>query len=119
MKKDSADYVAKYLNCQQVKVEHQIPRGMTQYINIPTWKWKVINMDFVMGLPHTSSQDDFIWVIVDIVTKSAHFLAVKTTDSIGDWTKLFINEIIRLHEVPLSFFSYGGSQFTSHFWKSF
>ncbi|WMV09914.1 hypothetical protein MTR67_003299 [Solanum verrucosum] len=92
---------------------------MTHKINIPTWKWEVINMDFVMGLPHTRRQDNSIWVILDKVTKSAHFLAFKTTDSVEDYAKLYINEIFIWHRVPLSIISHKGPQFTSHFWKSF
>ena len=53
MKRDIADFVSKYPNCQQVKVEHQKLGGMTQEIDIPTWKWDVINMDFITGLPRT------------------------------------------------------------------
>ncbi|KAH0650243.1 hypothetical protein KY284_030155 [Solanum tuberosum] len=97
MKRDITDFVAKCLNCQQVKVEHQKPRGMTQEIDIPTWKWEVINMDFITSLPCTRRHRDSIWVIVDRVTKSAHFLAVKTTDSTEDYAKLYINEIFKLH----------------------
>ena len=119
MKRDIADFVAKCPNCQQVKVEHQKPGGMTQEIDIPTWKWEVINMDFITGLPRTRRQHDSIWVIVDRVTKSSRFLAVKTTDSAEDYAKLYINEIVRLHGVPLSIISDRGPQFTSHFWKSF
>ena len=92
---------------------------MTQEIDIPTWKWEVINMDFITGLPRTRRQHDSIWVIVDRVTKSSRFLAVKTTDSAEDYAKLYINEIVRLHGVPLSIISDIGPQFTSHFWKSF
>ncbi|KAH0655152.1 hypothetical protein KY285_030034 [Solanum tuberosum] len=119
MKRDIANFVAKCPNCQQVKVEHQKPGGMTQEIDIPTLKWEVINMDFITGLPRTRRQHDSIWVIVDRVTKSSHFLAVKTTDSAEDYAKLYINEIVRLHGVPLSIISDRGPQFTSHFWKSF
>ena len=79
----------------------------------------MINMDFITGLPRTRRQYDSIWVIVDRVTKSACFLAVKTTDSAEDYAKLYINEIVRLHVVPLSIISNRGPQFTSHFWKSF
>ncbi|WMV18566.1 hypothetical protein MTR67_011951, partial [Solanum verrucosum] len=75
MKRDIKDFVAKYSNCQQVNVELQKLEGMTQEINIPTCKWEVINMDFIMVLPHTRRQHDSIWVIVERVTKSAHFLA--------------------------------------------
>ena len=53
MKRDIADFVSKYCNCQQVKVEHKKPGGMTQEIHISTWKWDVINMDFITGLPRT------------------------------------------------------------------
>lgn len=63
----------KYANCQQIKVEHR-----NQEITNHTWKLKVINMNFITGLPHTLKQHDSIWVIVDRVTKSAHFLVVKT-----------------------------------------
>ncbi|KAH0781018.1 hypothetical protein KY290_000616 [Solanum tuberosum] len=117
--RDIAYFVAKCPNCQQVKVEHQRPGGMTQEINIPTWKWEVINMDFITGLPHTRKQNDSIWVIVDRVTKSSRFLAVKTMNSAEDYAKIYINEIVRLNEVPLSIISNRGPQFTSHFWKSF
>jgi len=119
MERDIADFVAKCPNCQQVKVEHQKPGGMTQEIDIPTWKWEVINMDFITGLPRTRRQHDSIWVIVDRVTKSSRFLKVMTTDSAEDYAKLYINDIVRLHGVPLSIISYRGPQFTSHFWKSF
>ena len=55
MKKDIADYVAKCPNCQQVKAEYLKPGGLTQIIEVPTWKWEAINMDFVVGLPRTLS----------------------------------------------------------------
>lgn len=76
-------------------------------------------MDFITGLPHTHKQHDCIWVIVDRVTKSAHFLVVNTIDSVEDYAKLYINEIVRLHGIPLCIISDKGPQFTSHFWKSF
>ncbi|WMV29788.1 hypothetical protein MTR67_023173 [Solanum verrucosum] len=119
MKRDIVDFVAKFPNCQQVRIEHQKPGGMTQEINIPTWKWEVINMDFIMGLPRTRRQHDSIWVIVDRVTKSAFFLSVKTTYSMEDYAKLYINEIVKLHGFPLSIISYRGPQLTSYFFKSF
>ena len=119
MKRDIANFLGKCPNCQQVKVEHQKPEGMTQEIDIPTWKWDVINMDFITRLPRTRRQHDSIWVIVDWMTKSSRFLEVKTTDSVEDYDKIYINEIVRLHGVPLSIISDQGPQFTSHFWKSF
>ena len=88
---------------------------MTQEINIPTWKWDVINMDFITGLPRIRRQQDSIGVIVDRMTKSFHFLAVKTTNSAEDYVKLYHTEIVRLHEVPLSIISDRGPQITYRF----
>ena len=79
----------------------------------------MINMDFIIGLPRTRRQHDSIWVIVDRMTKSSSFLSLKTTDSVEDYAKLYINEIWRLHGVPLSIISDIGRQFTSHVWNSF
>ena len=75
---------------------------MTQEIDIPTWKWDVINMYFITRLPCSRRQHDSIWVIIDRMTKSSCFLAVKTIDLAEDYVKLYINEIVRLHGVPLS-----------------
>ena len=88
-----------------MKVEHRKLGGMTQEINIPTWKWDVINMDFITGLPRTRRQYDSIRVIVDRMTKSSRFLAVKTAYSAEDYAKLYLTEILRLHGVPLSIIS--------------
>ena len=117
MKRHIDDFVSKCPNCQQVKVEHQKPGGMTHEIDIPTRKWDVINMDFNTGLPRTRRQHDSIWVIIDRMTKSSCFLAVKTIDLAEDYVKLYINEIVRLHGVPLSIISDRGPQSASHFKK--
>ncbi|GJR10661.1 putative reverse transcriptase domain-containing protein [Tanacetum coccineum] len=82
MKAEIATYVSKCLTCAKVKSEHQNPSGLLQQPEIPELKWEKITMDFVSGLPRTSSGYDSIWVIVDQLTKSAHFLPMKKTDSI-------------------------------------
>ncbi|KAH0652759.1 hypothetical protein KY289_030437 [Solanum tuberosum] len=87
--------------------------------DIPTWKWEDVNMDFVVGLPRTRRQHDFIWVIIDRMTKSAHFIPVKVSFSAEDYAKLYIKEIVKLNGVPLLIISEMGTQFTSHFWKAF
>ncbi|KAH0778029.1 hypothetical protein KY290_009440 [Solanum tuberosum] len=119
MKKGIAEFVAKCPNCQQVKVEHQRPGGLAQRIELPEWKWEMINMDFITGLSRSRRQHDSIWVIVDRMTKSAHFLPVKTTNTAEDYAKLYVQEIVRLHGVPISIISDRGAQFTAQFWKSF
>uniref|UniRef100_A0A1U7YRA6 Uncharacterized protein LOC104247112 n=2 Tax=Nicotiana sylvestris TaxID=4096 RepID=A0A1U7YRA6_NICSY len=119
MKKSIAEFVAQCPNCQQVKIEHQKPGGLLQNIEIPTWKWEVINMDFIIGLPRSYHKFDSIWVIIDRLTKCAHFLPVKTTYTAEDYAKLYIKEIVRLHGVPISIISDRGAQFTANFWRSF
>ncbi|WMV50209.1 hypothetical protein MTR67_043594 [Solanum verrucosum] len=84
--KDTAGFVAKCLNCQQVKVEHQKLGGFSQDISIPTWKWEYSNMDFIVGLPRTRQQHYSIWVIVDRMTKLAHFLRIKVSYSMEDYS---------------------------------
>ena len=92
---------------------------MTQEIDIPTWKWDVIKLDFITGLPRTRRHHDSLWMIVDRMTKCSRFLAVKTTYSTEDYDKLYLAKIVRLHGIPLSIISDKGPQFTSHFLKSF
>nr|XP_009798017.1 PREDICTED: uncharacterized protein LOC104244312 [Nicotiana sylvestris] len=111
--------VAQCPNCQQVKDEHQRPGGLTQYIELQLWKWDMKNMNFITGFPRTPRRYDALWVIIDRLTKSAHFLLVRTTYSAEDYAKLYIREIVRLHGVPLSIISDRWAQFTTHFWKSF
>ena len=115
MKKSIAEFVAECPNCQRVKVEHQKPGGYMQCIDLPSWKWDMINMDFVIGLPRTSRKFDSIWVIVDRLTKSAHFLPVRTTYTVEEYAKLYIKEIVRLHGVPISIISDRGTQFITNF----
>ena len=115
MKRDIAEYVARCLVYQQVKVEHQKPAGLLQPLPIPTWKWEHVTIDFVMGLPRTRRGHDAIWVIVDRLTKSAHFLAMRATDTLSQLANLYIREIVRLHGVPVSIVSDRDARFTSHF----
>lgn len=77
MKKDIATYVAKCPSCQQVKVEHKIPGGLSLDTSIPTKKWEQVNMDFIVGLPRIRTQHDSIWVIVDRMKKLAQFIRIK------------------------------------------
>ncbi|GJU55913.1 putative reverse transcriptase domain-containing protein, partial [Tanacetum coccineum] len=93
MKADIATYVSKCLTCAKVKAEHQKPSGLLQQPEIPVWKWEMITMDFVSGLPRTPNGYDTIWVIVDRLTKSAHFLPMKKTDSMEKLTRLYLKEI--------------------------
>ena len=79
MKKDIALYVAKCLTCSKVKAGHQRPSGLLEQPEVPVWKWENLAMDFITKLPRTSSGYDSIWVIIDRLTKSAHFLPIRET----------------------------------------
>ncbi|GJX90361.1 reverse transcriptase domain-containing protein [Tanacetum coccineum] len=118
MKADIATYVSKCLTCAKVKAEHQRPSGLLQQPEIPMWKWERITMDFVSGLPRTPSGYDSIWVIVDRLTKSAHFLPIKKTDSMEKLTQLYLKEVVCRHGVPISIISDRDSHFPSRFWRS-
>ena len=76
-------------------------------------------MDFVTHLPRTQRRHDAVWVIVDRLRKSAHFLAVWMTFTLERFCRLYIREIVQLHGVPVSIVSDRHPRFTAHFWKSF
>ena len=118
MKADIANYVNHCLTCSKVKAEHQRPSGLLVQPEIPEWKWERITMDFITKLLRTSSGYDTIWVIVDRLTKSAHFLPIKENDSMDKLARLYIKEIVARHGVPISIISDRDSRFTSNFWRS-
>jgi hypothetical protein len=117
MKGDIAEYVAKCDVCSRVKAEHQKPAGLLQPLKVSDWKWDQIGMDFITGLPRTKSGYDSIWVIVDRLTKIAHFIPLKTTYTSAKLADIYMKRIVSLHGVPKSNVSDRGTQFTSHFWK--
>ena len=117
MKRDVTEYVSKCLTCQQVKAEHQVPTGLLNSLPIPQWKWDNITMDFVSGFPLTQQKHDSVWVIVDRLTKSAHFIPIRIDYSMDRLAKLYVDEIVRLHGVSLFIVSDRDSRFTSRFWK--
>jgi transposase InsO family protein len=117
MKQDIVEYVSLCDTCQWVKAEHQRPAELLQPLNIPEWKWEEIGMDFIVGLPRTQAGYDLIWVIVDCLTKVAHFIPVKTTYSGAKLAELYMSRIVCFHGVPKKIVSDRGSHFTSKFWE--
>ncbi|GKB96546.1 putative reverse transcriptase domain-containing protein [Tanacetum coccineum] len=99
MKKDIAMYVSRCLTCLKVKADHQKPSSLLQQPKIPEWKWERIAMDFVLKLPRTSSGHDTIWVIIDRLTKSAHFLPMRYGVSVPEHHKKPRRPICRIHEL--------------------
>ncbi|GJT32654.1 putative reverse transcriptase domain-containing protein [Tanacetum coccineum] len=119
MKADIATYVSKCLTCLRVKAEHQKPSGLLVQPAIPQWKWDNITMDFVTKLPRTQSGNDTIWVIVDRLTKSAHFLPMRETDPMDKLARLYLKEVVTRHGIPVSIICDRDPRFTSNFWRSF
>ena len=116
MKKDISEYVAVCDVCQRVKAEHQKPAGLLHPLPIPEWNWDRLGMDFIIGLPRTRSKYDSIWVVVDRLTKVAHFIPVKTTYMSAKLAKIYMSRIVCLHGIPRTIVSDRGTQFTSKFW---
>ncbi|GKC24553.1 putative reverse transcriptase domain-containing protein [Tanacetum coccineum] len=112
MKKDIALYVSKCLTCLKVKAEHQRPSGLLQQPKILEWKWERIAMDFITKLPRTESGHDSIWVIVDRLTKSAHFLPICEDFKMDRLSRLYLNEILARHGAPILIISDRDSRFT-------
>ena len=115
MRVDIAKYVASCGICQKVKPEHQRPPGLLKPLEITMWKWENITMDFVVGLPRSPKGKDAIWVVIDRLTKVAHFIPMKTTNFASDLVPLYIKEVVRLHGVPKSIVFYRDSKIVFNF----
>ncbi|GKF19824.1 putative reverse transcriptase domain-containing protein, partial [Tanacetum coccineum] len=119
MKADIATYVSKCLTCAKVKAKHQRPSRLLVQLVIPEWKWDNITMDFITKLPKSSQDFHTIWVIVDRLTKSAHFLPIRENDPLDKLARLYLNRIVARHGIPFSIICDRDGRFTSNFWKSF
>ncbi|GKC62427.1 putative reverse transcriptase domain-containing protein [Tanacetum coccineum] len=114
MEVDIASYVSKCLTCLKVKAEHQKPSGLLVQPEVPRWKWDNITMDFITKLQRTSSGYDTIWVVVDRLTKSAHFLSMRKNDSMNKLARLYMKEVVMRHGIPVSIICDRDDRFTYH-----
>jgi hypothetical protein len=119
MKRKIAKYVAKCDSCQRIKAEHQRPAGLLQPLQIPQWKCDEIGMDFIVGLPRTRAGYDSIWVVVDRLTKTAHFISVKTTYNSAVLAELYMSRIVCLHGIPKKIVSDRGTSLLLTFGSSY
>ena len=117
MKPEIARYVSECDTCQRVKASHLKVAGTLQPLPIPSWKWEDISMDFIVGLPLTTQRYDSIWVIVDRLTKTAHFFPVRTTYTVRQYAELYLDRIVSLNGVPKTIVSDRGVQFVARFWE--
>ena len=104
MKSDVARFVYACLTCQKLKVEHQKPAGLMQPLEVPEWKWDSISMDFVIWLPNTLRGHDSIWVIVDRLTKSAHFIPINISFPVMKLAEIYTSVIVKLHGILCALF---------------
>ena len=119
MKRDIARYVAECDVCRRIKGEHQRPAGTLQPLPIPEWKWDKVSMDFITGFPKTQKGNDAIFVVIDRLSKVAHFLPIHESITASQLADLYVSRVVSLHGVPLEINSDRGSLFTSSFWQSF
>jgi hypothetical protein len=117
MKSEVAEYVSGCGTCQRIKVRHIKTAGQMQPLSIPAWNWDDISMDFIVGLPLTPRKQDSIWVIVDRLTKTTHFIPVHTTYSAERYAEIYVDLVVRLHGVPKTILSDRGTQFIAFFWS--
>jgi hypothetical protein len=99
MKREVACYVSKCDTCQKVKADYMKPRGLLQSLSVLEWKWDDVSMDFIMGLPLTAHRFDSIWVIVDRLSKSAHFIPIDTNYNVQKYAEIYIAHVLCLHRV--------------------
>jgi hypothetical protein len=100
MKHKTTRYVSECDTCQKVKGDYMKPGGLLQPLSIPEWKWDYISMDFIVGLPMTTHKFDSIWVIMDRLSKSAHFIPVNTSYNVQKYAEIYIAHVLCLHGVP-------------------
>lgn len=99
MKRDVGEFISKFINCQLVKAEKKKPNGLLYPLEVPQWKWENISMDFIDGLPRTRQGYDSIWVVVDRLTKSAHFIPVKSSRTVAHLAEVYIHQVVRFHGI--------------------
>jgi hypothetical protein len=115
MKREAAHYVSECDTCRKIKANYMMPGGLLQLLSIAEWKWDDISMDFIVGLPLTACKFDSIWVIVDRLSKSAHFIPIHTRYDAQRYAEIYIARVLYLHGVSKMIISNRGSQFVTHF----
>ena len=116
LKKDVRRHVQECMTCQRNKAEQIPPAGLLQPLPIPKQKWEGISMDFVTGLPMVQGKNS-VYVVVDRLTKYAHFFPVSTESTAHQIAELFFKEVFRLHGLPRSIISDRDNKFISQFWQ--
>jgi hypothetical protein len=109
MKREIAHYVSDCDTCRKVNADYMKPGGLLQPLSVPDWKWDDISMDFIVGLPLTARKYNSIWVIVDQLTKFAHFIPTNTNYNVQKYAEIYVAHVLYLHGVPKMIVSGRGS----------
>jgi hypothetical protein len=117
MKREAARYVSECDTYRKVKADYMKPGGLLQLLSIIEWRWDDISMDFIVGLPMTACKFDSIWVILDRLSKSAHFIPVNTNYKVQKNAEIYIAHVLYLHGVPKTIIFDRGSQYVTRFWE--
>jgi hypothetical protein len=117
MKREIDEYIAKCLECQKIKAVHSHPTRLVQPLPIPKWKWEVVSMDFITKFTRTRKQHDYIMVVVDNLTKAAHFIPMKIIHKETHVADIYMREVANLHGIPKTIVSDRDTKFTSNLWK--
>lgn len=118
MTKEVAKFVYACLTSQKSKIKHHKPSGLMQLLSIPEWKLDSIMLGFMTSSPKTSKGNDSVWVVVDMLTKLAHFITIKITYSLKKLVEVYIEKIVSFHGIPSSIVSDRYLRCTSRFWES-
>ncbi|GJY35081.1 retrovirus-related pol polyprotein from transposon TNT 1-94 [Tanacetum coccineum] len=118
MKANIATYVSECLTCAKVKAKHKRPSGLLVQPKISQWTWDNITMDFVTNLPKSSQGYDTIWVIVDLLTKSAIFMPMRETDPMDKLARMYLKEVVTKHGIPVLIICDRDPRFASNFCRS-
>jgi hypothetical protein len=118
LKNDITDYLAKCLECHQFQAENRHPVGLFHPLPIPGWKWETISMDFIIGLPRSTKQNDAIMVVVDKLSKVSHFIPIKSNCKEIYIANIFMKYTFIMHGMPKEIISDRDKKFISNFWKS-
>jgi len=117
MKKKVVNYISKCLKCQKVKIEHRNPVGIIYPLSIPKWKWEVVTIYFITKFPKIVKQPDSIMLVVDKLTKDAHFIPMNNTHKAENIVDIYMKRVAKLHGVPKEIVSDIDPKITSNFWK--
>ncbi|MCO5564476.1 hypothetical protein L7F22_018137 [Adiantum nelumboides] len=118
LRKDTESFVCSCLVCQPVKYDREKAYGLLQPLQIPTTPWESIAIDFIFGLPKTSSGNEGIWTIVDQFSKQAHFIPVWKQITVKQMTKIFLVTVFKYHGMPISIVSDRDPRMTGLFWRA-